>query len=260
MKKIVKLRNIELASGKPVICIPLCAKNEDQLFEQLELAEKEPAGLYEWRIDYLEVFLEKTMDECMEQIIQIGGKLRQRSKRDILITFRSKKEGGQIYIMPEEYDVMLGEIAKNQIADLIDVELFTYGEELEPTQKLIERIKACGCPVVASSHDFEKTPKNEELLRRLRTMEQAGADIAKLAVMPQEKEDVLRMLTVTALADEELGIPVITMSMGKLGMLSRIAGFLNGSCLTFGTAGQASAPGQLPAKLVQDVFLTMEGE
>ena len=37
------------------------------------------------------------------------------------------------------------------------------------------------------------------------------------------------------------------MSMGKLGVISRICGEVFGSAVTFGTAGKASAPGQLPA-------------
>ncbi len=40
--------------------------------------------------------------------------------------------------------------------------------------------------------------------------------------------------------------PVVTMAMGRMGLLSRISGQIFGSCITFGTLGKASAPGQLP--------------
>lgn len=42
--------------------------------------------------------------------------------------------------------------------------------------------------------------------------------------------------------------PLISMAMGEEGMISRIAGENFGSCVTFGTVGEASAPGQLPLK------------
>ena len=76
-------------------------------------------------------------------------------------------------------------------------------------------------------------------------MEQAGADIRKLAVMPSCPEDVLALLLATVAANRTGEQPVITMSMSSLGAISRVAGQIFGSCVTFGTVGTASAPGQL---------------
>ncbi len=75
-----------------------------------------------------------------------------------------------------------------------------------------------------------------------------GCDIAKIAVMPKSSADVLALLGAT----EEMkqlfpNCPVITMSMGRLGMVSRLCGETFGSALTFGSAARASAPGQVPA-------------
>ena len=75
-------------------------------------------------------------------------------------------------------------------------------------------------------------------------MQSCGADIAKLAVMPKSIQDVLNLMLASAKAFENLNIPLITMSMGKLGSFSRVAGLLTGSCATFGSYGQESAPGQ----------------
>ena len=45
-----------------------------------------------------------------------------------------------------------------------------------------------------------------------------GADIVKLAVMPQNMEDVLKLLSVTyEFKEENPDTPVITMSMGRWG-------------------------------------------
>ena len=42
--------------------------------------------------------------------------------------------------------------------------------------------------------------------------------------------------------------PIITMSMAGLGSISRIACEAFGSCLTFGSGSQASAPGQIESE------------
>ena len=64
-------------------------------------------------------------------------------------------------------------------------------------------------------------------------------------MMPQNPADVLTLLSATHQANEKLGLPLITMAMGDLGKVTRIAGAVFGSALTFGTVGTASAPGQL---------------
>ena len=88
--------------------------------------------------------------------------------------------------------------------------------------------------------------KTEELIRRLTRMQEMGADVAKIAVMPQSREDVMTLMEATMEADHSLDIPVVTMSMGRLGVLSRLAGTLTGSAMTFASVGEASAPGQIP--------------
>jgi 3-dehydroquinate dehydratase-1 len=73
-----------------------------------------------------------------------------------------------------------------------------------------------------------------------------GADVAKLAVMPQDARDVQALLAATAEADRRLSIPLVSMAMGELGVASRVVGFRYGSRITWASAGAASAPGQLP--------------
>ena len=98
------------------------------------------------------------------------------------------------------------------------------------------------------------------MLGRLRAMADAGADAAKLAVMPRGPHDVARLLGVTARASEELDVPVVTMSMGGLGAVSRVSGAVFGSALTFATAGGApSAPGQLPVERVRAMLELLPG-
>jgi 3-dehydroquinate dehydratase-1 len=91
-------------------------------------------------------------------------------------------------------------------------------------------------------------------MHRLLMMEHFGASIAKIAMMPNEKKDVLNILNVTMKAEDVIAIPVVTMSMGQLGMASRLVGQLTGSVMTFGTAGHASAPGQVPVSQLREIL------
>ena len=89
----------------------------------------------------------------------------------------------------------------------------------------------------------------------LRKMQQLGADILKLAVMPQSRRDVLTLLEVTLEISEELvDNPIVTMSMASLGLVSRMVGETFGSAITFGAVGQRSAPGQPGARELAEVL------
>ena len=86
-------------------------------------------------------------------------------------------------------------------------------------------------------------------------MQQAGANLPKLAVMPQSRADVLELLAATAeMADRHPETPIITMSMGALGAVSRLSGEALGSAMTFANPGQASAPGQVSLEVVNEVL------
>jgi 3-dehydroquinate dehydratase-1 len=88
-------------------------------------------------------------------------------------------------------------------------------------------------------------------------MHALGADVAKIAVMPQRAEDVLALLDATLRAARELPIPVAGMSMGGLGAASRLCGGVFGSALTFAVAGAPSAPGQMPVGEVRAALETL---
>lgn len=88
-----------------------------------------------------------------------------------------------------------------------------------------------------SNHDFDKTPSFDEITGRLIGMKKLGADVAKLACMPNSAKDVLTLLSATeAVKSQYPDEPIITMSMGKLGAISRISGEIFGSALTFSSA------------------------
>ena len=170
----------------------------------------------------------------------------------LLVTFRTKAEGGEQALSHPEYLAFLHLILDTDCADLLDIEFFTAGADLPA---LVEQAHSAGVAVVCSSHDFAKTPPRAELVSRMVQMQQAGADLPKLAVMPRCHTDVLELLAATAeMADHHPETPVITMSMGALGAVSRLAGETFGSAMTFANPGQASAPGQVSLDIVNEVL------
>lgn len=76
----------------------------------------------------------------------------------------------------------------------MDVEIFSQENPLE----LIRAIQEKGAKVIASSHDFQKTDDREILLKRFQEMDRSGADVLKMAVMPEEFDDVAAIMQVTS--------------------------------------------------------------
>ncbi|MPN43695.1 3-dehydroquinate dehydratase [bioreactor metagenome] len=170
----------------------------------------------------------------------------------LLFTFRTTREGGKKDLETIDYIELNKAAVTTDMIDLIDVEAFT-GDDF--VQSVITEAHKHKVLVIVSNHDFEKTPSKEEIISRLRLMQRLGADISKIAVMPSCLEDVLTLLTATVEMNEKYAEgPIITMSMSKLGSISRISGEYFGSAITFGSAKKASAPGQMEAKDLNEIL------
>ena len=168
------------------------------------------------------------------------------------VAFRTQAEGGEAALTADQYAAFCAAVCASGCADLLDIEFFSAGKRLP---QWIAAAHAAGVKVVCSSHDFQKTPPRTELVERMLRMQQAGADLPKLAVMPTCRTDVLELLAATAeMADHHPETPVITMSMGALGAVSRLCGEAFGSSMTFANPGTASAPGQVPLDVVDTVL------
>jgi 3-dehydroquinate dehydratase-1 len=158
-------------------------------------------------------------------------------------------------VSPETYADLCIAAAETGFADVVDVEIFTGDPVVE---RMIAGIHAAGKPVIASSHEFRSTPAKEEMIRRLRKMQDMGADILKIAVMPETKADVLTLLSATEeMARCHAERPLVTMSMSPAGVISRICGEAFGSAMTFGAVGETSAPGQIPVDRLNTVLKIM---
>ena len=235
-----------MGEGTPKICIPIVAETVEEIRKKAEEISLLPAEVVEWRADFYEdIFVEGKLEEILSMLRVIL------KNNHHLYTFRSADEGGHRMVEKETYYQLNERAAGSGLVDLIDVEAFM---DEDSTAAHMRKLQELGVHTIASNHDFAATPVPEEMLRRLTRMQALGADVAKLAVMPGCPQDVLNLLQVTLTAYETLEIPVITMSMGIQGVVSRISGPLTGSALTFATAGEASAPGQIPVEKMREIL------
>lgn len=246
--KTVKVRNLILGDGIPKICVPIVARTKKEIIEEALSFKNIHVDVAEWRVDWFDYAfdIEKVKDVLKELVPALNN-------IPLLFTFRTSKEGGEKSMDPDAYAELNKAAAATGFIDLVDVEAFT-GDGI--VKDIIETAHAEGVKVVASNHDFEKTPSKDDIIHRLRKMQDLGADIPKIAVMPKSKLDVLELLQATAVMSEKYADrPIITMSMSGTGVISRLAGEVFGSALTFGAAKKASAPGQIG---VEDLYSVLK--
>lgn len=192
------------------------------------------ADIVEWRLD-----LEMTLPDK----IQYRDVLKQlKSHKKVLLTYRSKQEGGEGQQIYEQ--VVHDILACDVLPDLIDIEV---NQGAEVVHQLLALARDRRVMSILSLHNFTQTPDENELVSLIKNMSDYRPDVVKVAMMPKQLADVERLLNVTAKCHKALAQPLITMSMGDLGKKSRIIGYQYGSELTFATTSQTtgSAPGQL---------------
>lgn len=241
------IKGVSIGEGMPKIIVPLMGKTEKQILKEAEAVKLLDPDIVEWRVDGFE----KADDS--EAVIKMISKLRE-SLRDklFLFTFRSHKEGGSKEMDVSSYIALLETAIRTKDIDFIDIELFS-GEA--NVKALVSLAGENGVHVIMSNHDFQNTPAKDEIISRLRKMQELGAHIPKIAVMPKDTGDLLTLLDATyTMKTKYADRPMITMSMAGTGLVSRLSGEIFGSACTFGAGEEASAPGQIPVSELRSVL------
>jgi 3-dehydroquinate dehydratase-1 len=232
----VTVRGTTLGAGRPAVVVPLTGRTLAALLDQARAMVAAAPDVVEWRVDLLADGRAPAGDA-----VAAGRALAAAlCGLPLLVTVRTAAEGGAAAVADDAYASLLTALLDAGIADLLDVEVAR-----EPAARLVAAAHAAGVPVVGSSHDFAGTPPHDAIVGRLLGMADLGADVLKVAVMPHDPGDVLTLLSATWATSQRTGRPLITMAMGELGVASRLAGGAFGSAATFGTVGDASAPGQV---------------
>lgn len=253
MDAALAVRDLTLSARNPAIIVPVMPQHRSDVAGECAAAVAVGAQVVEWRVDALQDLDATTggaAEPDLDLLVDTADELRSvLGEVPLLFTVRTTAEGGH-GPSDQRYVRLLEAVIRAGAADLVDVEYRRDG-----AADLFELAGRHGVPVVASYHDFSGTPSAEEIEGILAAQEAMGAAIAKVAVMPRNQADVATLLLATARRAESAAVPLITMSMAGTGAISRMAGHLFGSCASFGTVGQASAPGQIP---VADLTELME--
>lgn len=169
------------------------------------------ADIIEWRADYLP----------KEAILQVAPAIFEKfAGRELVFTLRTRSEGGEIDLSPEEYIHLIKEVAQFYQPDYIDFEYYSYKDVFEEMLDFPN--------LVLSYHNFQETPENMmEILSELTIL---NPKLVKVAVMAHTEQDVLDLMNYTRgfknLNPEQ---EYVTISMGKVGKVSRITADVTGS-------------------------------
>ena len=244
----VKIRDVVIGEGRVKTIVPITGTTADEAIAQARvIGGSAQTDVVEFRVDFLDIALDAG------KLAALGPKVAaQLNGKPLIVTFRTKAEGGNKTIADADYGALYTTLLKAQFADLIDVEMFRSEAVV---RRLVAGAHQVGAFIVMSNHDFSGTPPAAELLARLRRQQELGADVLKLAMMPRDPSDVLELLRATwEMASRYTERPMMTMSMGGTGVVSRLAGEIFGSAMCFGMIGRASAPGQVEVERLAAVL------
>lgn len=233
-----KVKGKMFGGPKLMECIPVISKNEEELLRDVEEIASHSPDVIEWRIDYYDQL------DHQEHIVSALNAIQPMVEEiPILLTFRHISEGGYKEESQEtRLRVIEAACGTGQIS-MVDVEQANEPEFLDAVKAIV---KKHGVKLVLSAHDFKNTPSEQEIVDSIKRSRELGADVAKLAVMPRAFTDVLTLAKATYRArTQEVDIPLITVSMGEMGSITRVLGGEFGSDLSFLCSSGASGPGQI---------------
>ncbi|WP_434309357.1 type I 3-dehydroquinate dehydratase [Hominifimenecus sp. rT4P-3] len=241
------VRGKVFGGDKNLACIPMIPATREALVEETKMVAALNPDVIEWRVDYYDKAGDaQYVKESLEEIGQYLNNI------PVIFTFRHVCEGGA-----KEYaqDVRLATIKaalSTGYADIIDIEACNEKEFIDAVKA---EVVAAGSKLILSFHNFKDTPSEEFIYNKLIEEKELGADIPKLAVMPKDFLDVMTLMKATYRArTEAVDLPMITMSMGEVGKISRVIGDLYGSDMSFVVGKAASAPGQIPVAIVNELW------
>ncbi len=217
-----------------MICVTIKAVNMADVLNKMKKASAY-ANILEVRLDLMDEF-------DIEAVVR-------RSPRPVLITYRSRKEGGQgLLPYPIRFELIGRAIEAG--AHFVDLE-YTMPAHLR--QRIIE--KKASTRIIVSKHFIGNTPQENELVMWLDKLITTGCDVVKLVTMAKTMEDNLKILSLIPNARCR-GSEIIAFCMGNLGRISRIMAVPFGAFMTFASLGhgEETAEGQIPGPEMKKIL------
>jgi 3-dehydroquinate dehydratase/shikimate dehydrogenase len=220
------------------ICIAVCAKTLDDLFEKIE-SSKPLCDIIEIRFDCLEPADVERVRETISKTDRSDSHI-----PNYMTTFRTREQGGHRDLTINERVNFWGNGAETEIADI--------------EEDIVKDAVTAGYSTrICSLHDFERVPENlASIFKRLAA---TGADIIKIAATVDDAVDAIPIWDL--LQSRKPGsLEVIPVAMGEAGKWTRILGLAHGAYLTYAApeTGDATAPGQITARDMIDVYRVKE--
>ena len=220
------------------IVVPVMPRSLEEA-QAIDISRFHGVDIIEWRADVLP----------KDDIITVAPAIFEKfAGHEIIFTIRTSKEGGQLTLTSEEYVGLIREIDAIYHPDYIDFEYYSHKDVFSQMLDFPN--------LVLSYHNFEEMP--EDIMEIFSELTSLAPRVVKIATMPKTEQEVLDLMNYTrgfkSINPEQ---EFATMSMGKLGRISRLASDLVGSSWTFARLDQASAPGQVSLnnmKLIQEVL------
>lgn len=249
----LQIKQLSIGEGMPKIIVPVMGKTDAEVVEGCASATLAGADCIEWRVDFLPELAVAPTTDTFEWIRALTHAAKEACGQALLLfTLRTSSQGGNVNCTIDSYVGLLNCAIESEAIDLIDVEI-NQGDLV--AKSLIRAAHEHDIAVVGSYHNFKETPSEQWMIGVLDRAHRLGADIPKLAVMPANKQDTLRLLAATEEVTNARGIsPVITMAMGADGAISRLTGEVFGSAMTFACLEEASAPGQVSLAQTRDAL------
>ena len=208
------------------LVVSIMPRNIEEV-QAIDVTRYEDADIIEWRADFL----------AKEAILQVAPAIFEKfAGRELLFTLRTRSEGGEIDLSSEEYVQIIKDVAQLYQPEYIDFEYFSHKDVFDQMLDFPN--------LVLSYHNFQETPDNMmEILSELTSL---TPKVVKVSVMAHTEQDVLDLMNYTrgfkTLNPEQ---DYVTISMGKVGKVSRITSDVTGSSWSFASLDEASAPGQI---------------
>lgn len=210
------------------IAIPIFQAKKEDVIKVAEDCIEKGADVLEFRIDALDNPNFKDIQEIIEEI-----------NFPMIATNRISSEGGSFKGTEEERIDILLKCAP--LVDYVDI-------ELQSDDKYIKQIHDTGVTTIVSYHDFHKTPEINEIMYIVEKEQKLG-DIAKVAFMPNDLDDTLKILAILSHCENTIAI-----SMSDLGSYTRVMASKFDSPITFAAGTDVTAPGQIDIESMKSLL------
>lgn len=220
-------------------CLPIIKRQPSEILDTINSHVADYQYFEVW-LDYVDV-AEKAF---VEQLVELLGDR-------LIIVFRRQN------LEPVQMDSTRRKEILNMLSNstvMVDLDIGTQQAELDYIRDQSLVIK-----LLASFHDYARTPDTVQLETIIATMKSYQPVIYKLATTCNQPADGLRLLELLLRLKAD-GLSAIVSGMGTYGQMTRVYGSLLGNAMTFAPLDldQQSAPGQLTRGQLETIFKQLE--